>query len=887
MDPFNALSIATGIITFVDFGAKLVSLYREVRRSDDGRPQALSALKAESLELSSNASQARENVASLQERYPRQSESLARLATECTQVEKELQGLTDFLTVKAGHGLRTRGAQAVVSVRGVLKQGDFEGLQDRLRSIREQTMMSVIMCILEDVTETRVTLNGVDGGVNKLLDILRPLQRTVNDLQPEFHNISRNRPLATEVQRARIAGGLWTSIITAHQADSQAAPGSVEEPLDHGRGIYNRILKSLELEDMRTRESQIENSFPDTFQWLLEDESAESDKSSARSPTKFKQWLESPTNEAPYWITGKPASGKSTLMKLICNDNRIQTHLRVWSGEFQLLTCSVYFWNPGSLGQKGQIGLLHTILYQLLCQRPDLCRHVAPKRYIYFQLAGMDSPDPLDWTLEELRDCIIRFLTRVDGTSRVAMFVDGLDEYEGNHEELVSFLKQLHEKYNIKLCISSRPWNIFRDMFRSYPSLRMEFFTKPDIEKYVYTRIGNSLAFQELRALDFISVQRLESQIVEKAEGVFLWVVLVTENLLTIARENNDLDKIWKVFEDLPNGLEELYGSIRRRLDQSHRESASRMYQLLFRWSSVFIRPFGILEFWMATNCHNPINLPRSLTEEEVPRLLPVIERRLAGTTGGILQVVRESAEQTISVGFLHRTVFDWLQSIKSLIIDDGPTEYDPSLVLTSVLVSRLNFVGLKEGHAAADVDELFTVGQSCNDSAESRAKLLVIIDQLQMAKSILKEDYFDLAIDSSIISSLSDSVTRSLLATRHLFSTYLQAKLESDSGTTGLELPRHLHLVPEMLWNKSQRLPSRVADWLIRYGEGFDDDPVVPNMILKTFAILVQAQFIPRRALRAKIKKTEHRLPKELWQALLDVVAGKGFKEFPVTGTA
>jgi hypothetical protein len=148
MDPLGALSIATGIITFADFGAKLVSLYLEIRQSEDGRPAALSALQAESRDLSGNASQARETVASLQARYPRQSESLARLTTECTQAEKELRSLTDYLTATPGSGLRARGAQALVSIRGVLKQDDVEGLQGRLRSIREQTMMSVIMCIL-------------------------------------------------------------------------------------------------------------------------------------------------------------------------------------------------------------------------------------------------------------------------------------------------------------------------------------------------------------------------------------------------------------------------------------------------------------------------------------------------------------------------------------------------------------------------------------------------------------------------------------------------------------------------------------------------------------------------------------------------------------------
>jgi len=63
MDPLSALSIATSIITFVDFGAKLVSQYSDIKNSQDGRPTALSALETELGELSANATHARDKVA--------------------------------------------------------------------------------------------------------------------------------------------------------------------------------------------------------------------------------------------------------------------------------------------------------------------------------------------------------------------------------------------------------------------------------------------------------------------------------------------------------------------------------------------------------------------------------------------------------------------------------------------------------------------------------------------------------------------------------------------------------------------------------------------------------------------------------------------------------
>jgi len=268
---------------------------------------------------------------------------------------------------------------------------------------------------------------------------------------------------------------------------------------------------------------------------------------------------------------------------------------------------------------------------------------VAPKRYTYIKLAGLHSVNPESWSLGELRDTIDLFISHIKATDRLVIFIDGLDEYEGDLENLIAWLKQLHHGHNVKLCVSSRPWNVFRDAFHTYPSLSMELFTRPDIKTYVCTCMGNSLAFQELRILDAASVEKLQSQIIKKADGVFLWVVLVVAKVINTARDNNDLHEIWKVFESLPPGLEELYSSMRRRLDPTHREVASRMYQLLFRWNEKIGRPLDVVGFWVAINCHNPTELqpiPTVSGHAGAAIHVPALERRMAGATGGIVQLI-------------------------------------------------------------------------------------------------------------------------------------------------------------------------------------------------------------------------------------------------------
>jgi hypothetical protein len=235
----------------------------------------------------------------------------------------------------------------------------------------------------------------------------------------------------------------------------------------------------------------------------------------------FKDWLVSQSKEI-FWITGKPASGKSTLMKFIRNHPDLPAYLDTWAGGSPSLLASFYFWGPGSKIQKSQVGLLRSLLYQLLSQRPDLCRYVAPRRWAFFTIGGIEHNSP-EWDWSELRESLLRFSSAILGQSRLALFIDGLDEYDGDHEELIDFLRILHREYETKLCVSSRPWNIFSDEFERCPSLIMQNLTKPDLQIYVEARLGRSTAVHDLERLDPKGVRRLKEEIsTQSRRGIFM-----------------------------------------------------------------------------------------------------------------------------------------------------------------------------------------------------------------------------------------------------------------------------------------------------------------------------------------------------------------------------
>ncbi len=86
---------------------------------------------------------------------------------------------------------------------------------------------------------------------------------------------------------------------------------------------------------------------------------------------------------------------------------------------------------------------------------------------------------------------------------------------------------------NVKICVSSRPYNVFEDAFRRQPSLILQHLTFDDIKSYVNDTLATHPAFREL-AWSSLPRKRRASilRVTTKASGVFLWVVLAVSSLV-------------------------------------------------------------------------------------------------------------------------------------------------------------------------------------------------------------------------------------------------------------------------------------------------------------------------------------------------------------------
>jgi hypothetical protein len=153
-----------------------------------------------------------------------------------------------------------------------------------------------------------------------------------------------------------------------------------------------KIMGSLSFSDMRVREEAIPEAHAATFEWVFKDPQNNGNGEEVEWPS-LPKWLQD-TNDPLYWITGKPGSGKSTLMKFVFEHPQLRCHLKNYARELPLLLAGFFFWNPGSKNQKSHEGLVRTLLYQCLNARQDLIPAVAPRRWalLTFLVARLQHP---------------------------------------------------------------------------------------------------------------------------------------------------------------------------------------------------------------------------------------------------------------------------------------------------------------------------------------------------------------------------------------------------------------------------------------------------------------------------------------------------------------
>lgn len=187
--------------------------------------------------------------------------------------------------------------------------------------------------------------------------------------------------------------------------------------------------------------------------------------------------------------------GKSTIMKYLNGHHKVRQALRTWSTDAgsTLITAGFCFWYNGTALQKTQEGLLQSLLYQALENHRELIPVVLKGSFDV-------STNSLDvyWTLPRLKAAFHELVAQKEVPLKICFLIDGLDEYVGEHSEIVEVFHNMAKFENVKTCVSSRPLIVFDRAFKVCPGLMLQNLTFDDIQIYVENRFHSDERFQEL-----------------------------------------------------------------------------------------------------------------------------------------------------------------------------------------------------------------------------------------------------------------------------------------------------------------------------------------------------------------------------------------------------
>jgi hypothetical protein len=129
-----------------------------------------------------------------------------------------------------------------------------------------------------------------------------------------------------------------------------------------------------------------------------------------------------------------------------------------------------------------------------------------------------------------------------------------------------------------QLVLSSRPTMACKAAFEHFPGLQLQDLTKHDITFYVSYKLNQEAKMREIRAKDKTQVETFISDIVTKAQGVFLWIMLVDKSLVRGLQNHDSLGELKKRLDECPPELEDLYNHTLKRMEPLYHQQAARYF---------------------------------------------------------------------------------------------------------------------------------------------------------------------------------------------------------------------------------------------------------------------------------------------------------------------
>ncbi|RBQ64693.1 hypothetical protein FVER14953_13750 [Fusarium verticillioides] len=628
MDPFTAIGLAGNILTFIDIGLKFVSQTKGIYDSQSNST-------AENDNLSIMATRFTSAMSEMQGKLPNGNLSkdeiaLKALVEECSNISGELQNLLAELKAKKPKSKRS---SMKAAFRDWRKKPEKEDLYNRLESSRQQLDLLL------------TTMTGFES-----LERLNQLVEYGQTNEVEITSLRRNIDALRSGLRVKILSPEALEQIRDVVSLSDRAALKVRESC---------ILTALRFELMNERYDDVAEAHDKTFEWIFDS-----------SDENFIDWIKH--GNGIFHISGKPGSGKSTLMKYLCRREETKQYLDIWAADKSLVFGKFFFWNPGTMLQKSLRGLIRGLLHSILSNAPELIPLAFPKHWdatLSKVAVTFDSSDDIMLAFTDLirRDAVYR-------NHKLVFFIDGLDEFQGDHAALLKELMRWisTRPIGVKICVSSREWPIFQEAFKTFPSFRLHELTRPDMSRIVRDRLKNNKLYLKMAGPNELAY--FESNLVDKSDGVFLWLKLILQDIEDGLLSGDRLPQLENKVNALPTALNDLFEHLLNSIHPCDRKEAYLILAVALEcppksdWPIIRI---SFLEEYINNRDFALSHRIEQLGDDQITDRLERTRKKIYGKCKGLLEIEfinfdqEREIDQTLkeSAKFTHRSIVEFLKN--------------------------------------------------------------------------------------------------------------------------------------------------------------------------------------------------------------------------------
>jgi hypothetical protein len=345
---------------------------------------------------------------------------------------------------------------------------------------------------------------------------------------------------------------------------------------------------------------------------------------------QFQHWRDNNGSQV-LWIKGDPGKGKTMLLCGIINELGPTTKLEDPLAKTFL---SFFFCQATVPKYSNAQAVLRGLIYILVDRQPSFLSLIRQK--------FKENGEPQFGDAEAWAALCVMFISilRDASSDKIYIVVDALDECVQDQDKLLRFiLQETKELSHVKWIVSSR--NHVEQRTRLNASQYILNLERQENAESVSLAIGayisNRIAELESLQDDDALLEYVQQTLQKKAEGTFLWVAFVVQELQDV-----DSWDVRQVVDDVPTGLDDLYA---RMIDHINiLPGQGREYcQLVLSATALAYRPLQLLELGVVSG----------------------LPDKIAGVAKNIEKIVKRSGSflsvRDSTIYFVHQSAKDFL----------------------------------------------------------------------------------------------------------------------------------------------------------------------------------------------------------------------------------